>query len=124
MFCTVRPLIISLEPRAGLVVNQTDSATFVCTITGLPTPLVQWYRGTILLNGTGMGINSRVELNQTMIAGSLGQIDTVTSSLTIKDTLGEDSDTYTCVASNDLIHNDVMEEGRAEQNITLFIQGT
>ena len=115
--------IISLEPAVNLVVNQTDSATFVCTATGLPTPSVQWYRGTLLLDGTGMGINSRVALNQTMAAGSLGQVDTVTSSLTITDTLGEDSDIYSCVTTNNLLNINVTMEGRDQQNTTLFVQG-
>ena len=106
------------------MVNQADSATFVCTATGLPTPLVQWYRGDLLLNGTGMDIISRVELNNTMMDGSLGQISTVISMITITDTIGGDSDTYSCVASNALLNNDVMEDGRNQQDVTLFVQGT
>ncbi len=119
----VRPMITSLEPGDMLVVNQTNSATFVCTATGLPTPLVQWYRGDLLLNGTGMDINSRVELNNTIMYGSLGQISTVISMITITDTIGGDSDTYSCVASNALINNGVMEDGRDQQNVTLSVQG-
>ena len=119
----VRPLITSLEPGEILVVNQTNSATFVCTATGLPTPLVQWYRGDLLLNGTGMNINSRVELNDTMMDGSLGQISTLKSMITITDTIGGDSDTYSCVSSNALINNGVMENGKDQQNVTLLVQG-
>ena len=107
-----------------LVINQTDSVTFVCIATGLPTPLVQWYRGDLFLNGTGMDINSRVELNNTMMDGSLGQISTVISMITITDTIGGDSDTYSCAASNALINNGVMENGIDQQNATLFVQGT
>ncbi len=120
----VRPLITSLEPGEMLVVNQTNSATFVCTATGLPTPLVQWYRGDLLLNGTGMGIISRVEVNNTMMYEILGQISTVKSMITITDTIGSDSDIYSCVASNALINNGVMEDGRDQQDVTLFVQGT
>ncbi len=119
----VRPLITSLDPGDMLVVNQTNSATFVCTATGLPTPLVQWYRGDLLLNGTGMDINSRVELNNTMMDGTQGQISTVISIITITDTIGDDSDTYSCVASNVMINIDAMEDGRDQQNVTLFVQG-
>ena len=124
LLSAVRPLITSLEPGDMLVVNQTDSVTFVCTATGLPIPLVQWYRGDLLLNGTGGEINSRVVLNNIITYGSLGQISTVISMITITDTIGGDSDTYSCVASNALINNGLMENGRDQQNVTLFVQGT
>ncbi len=67
-----------------------------------------------------MDINSRVELNNTMMEGTLGQISTV---LTITDTIGDDSDTYSCVASNVLINIDAMEDGRDQQDVILFVKG-
>ena len=105
-----------------LIVNQTNPVTFECSATGTPTPLIQWYQGDLLLNGTGPGINSRVELTSVMIV-PLGEHGTTRSTLAISYTMGGDSENYTCIASNQLINNDKITEARDQETIELFIQG-
>ena len=105
-----------------MVVNQTNPAIFDCSATGVPTPLIQWYRLDLLLNGTGLGINLRVNLTNTVNV-SLGEVSTVVSTLSIRDTLGDDSGAYTCVASSVLSnYTDIVEE-RDEESVELFVQG-
>ena len=117
------PMIItSPGPGHRLVVNQTDSVTFECSATGIPTPLIQWYQSDLLLNGTGPGINSRVNLTTTVNI-SLGELSTAISSLTISDTMGGDSGNYTCAATNVLTNYTEMTEGRKIVIIELFVQG-
>ena len=101
------------------MVNQTNPVTFVCTATGIPAPTIQWYRGSMLLNGT----NSRITVNDTASSMPVGDVASVGSSLTIDSTLGSDSGTYRCVATNNLINIDDMEIGSDEENVTLFVQG-
>ena len=115
-------MITSLNPGQRLIVNQTDSVTFECSATGIPTPLIQWYQGDLLLNGTGPGINSRVNLITTETA-PLGELSTAISSLTISDTMGGDSGNYTCAATNVLTNYTEMSEERKVVIIELFVQG-
>ena len=115
--------MITSDPGQRLVVNQTNPATFDCSATGIPTPLIQWYQGNLLLNGTGMDINSRVDLTSTVNDGYLGEIGTVMSTLTISNTMSNDSGTYTCVATNVLTNYTQMIEETAEERIELFVQG-
>ena len=117
-FCiVVRPEMT--VPNVQFVVNQTDPVTFVCTATGIPAPTIQWYIGSMLVNGT----NSRITVNDTVFSMPVGDVASVGSSLTIDSTLGSDSGTYRCVATNNLINIDDMEIGIDEENVTLFVQG-
>ena len=113
----VCPEITSLVPGGWFVVNQTSSVTFVCAATGIPAPTIQWYRGNMLLNGT----NSRITINDTVFSMPFGDVASVGSSLSIDSTLGSDSGTYRCMATNNL--ND-MEIGIDEENVALFVQGS
>ena len=115
-------MITSPDSGQRLVVNQTDSVTFVCSATGIPTPLIQWYQGDLLLNGTGPGINSRVNLTTT-VNTSLGELSTAISSLTISDTMGGDSGNYTCTATSVLTNYTEMTEGNNIEIIELYVQG-
>ena len=118
----VPPMITMPDSGQRLVVNQTNSAIFDCSATGIPTPLIQWYRGDLLLNGTGPGINARVNvMNSASI--SLGELGTVMSTLTISDTIGNDSANYTCVATNELTNFTEILEERSDEIIELFVQG-
>ena len=123
VFCfsiIVRPEITSLAPGGRFVINQTNPVTFVCAATGIPAPTIQWYRGNLLLNGT----NSRITINDTVSSMPFGDVASVGSSLSIDSTLGSDSGTYRCVATNNLINMNDMEIGIDEENVTLFVQGS
>ena len=93
--------------------------TFVCAATGIPAPTIQWYRGNLLLSGT----DSRITINDTVSSMPFGDVAYVGSSLSIDSTLGSDSGTYRCVATNNLININDMEIGIDEENVTLFVQG-
>ena len=113
-------MITSPDPGQHLVVNQTNPATFNCSATGIPTPLIQWYQGNLLLNGTGLG--SRVDMSSTVNA-PFGEVGEVVSMLTISNTMGADSGNYTCVATNELINYTETIVGRDQESIALFVQG-
>ena len=117
----VLPTITSPDPGQKLIVNQTDSVTFECSATGIPTPLIQWYQNDLLLNGTGPGINSRVDLTSIMNAPN-GKLHISWSTLAINPIMGGDSGNYTCIASNQLIDNDEITEVRVQETIELFVQ--
>ena len=95
--------------------------TFVCSATGIPTPLIQWYQGDLLLNGTGLGINSRVNLTTTVNA--MRELGSVMSSLTISATMGGDSGTYICVATSVITNYTQTTQGRSDEIVKLFVQG-
>ena len=115
-------MITSPAPKQRLVVNQTDSVTFECSATGIPTPLIQWYRGDLLIDGTGPGINSRVNLTTTFNA-PLGGLGTAMSNLTISDTVGGDSGNYICVATNELTnYTEITQRLSDDEIIELFVQ--
>ena len=67
--------------------------------------------------------NSRITINDTVFSMPFGDVASVGSSLSIDSTLGSDSGTYRCVATNNLINMNDMEIGIDEENITLFVQG-
>ena len=116
----VCPEISSLAPGGRFAINQTNPVTFVCAATGIPAPTIQWYRGNMLLSGT----DSRITINDTVFSMPFGDVASVGSSLSIDSTLGSDSGTYRCVATNNLINIDDMEIGIDEENVTLIVQGT
>ena len=58
-----------------------------------------------------------------MTSTALGEIGTVMSTLTISNTMGSDSRTYTCTATNVLTNYTQMIEERAEESTELFVQG-
>ena len=118
----VPPMITMPDPGQRLVVNETNSAIFDCSATGIPTPLIQWYRGDLLLNETGPGVNARVNMMNSVDI-SLGELGTAVSTLTIARTIGSDSGNYTCVASNEIINNTETVEERRDVSIELFVQG-
>ena len=114
--------ITSPDPGQKLVVNQTDSVPFKCSATGIPTPLIQWYQGDLLLNGTGPGINSRVNLTTTETP-PLNNFGISASILTIRDTIGSDTGAYTCAATSVLTNYTEVAENRDEERIELVVQG-
>ena len=130
---------------AGYVVNVTDPVTFECIAIGIPPPTIQWFRGDKLLTpaesshgsggsggsgesgssgGSGEILVSTDELNsrwmlsepsQMLIPTLMGNIYQVERSVTFT-TIANDTDTYSCVASNKV-------KQTAAQIFTLLVQG-
>ena len=77
--------------------NENSSVTFECTATGIPAPIITWYRNGVIFNQEN---DSRVT-----IAATTDLLDTllyrVVETLTINTTQDSDSNTYSCRASND-----------------------
>ena len=105
-------------PPDGLVytVNETDPVTFTCSATGIPPPEITWMRNGAVLDGN---VDSRISFSdpETVPTGG-GNISSVSRSLTVSNTRDNDSDTYTCVASN---RNTVTPN--VTQNFRLFVNG-
>ena len=85
-------------------VNEGNSVTFECTATGIPAPEITWLRNGAELNSTS---DNRVVLGNASNPVDFVRMDDgevisqVTRSLTLTDTLDDDSAAnYTCVASN------------------------
>ena len=108
-------------PLDGLVytVNETDPVTFTCSATGIPPPVITWMRNGVTLD---RNVDSRISLSNpsdpepVLIPG--GNISSVSRTLTISITRDNDSDAYTCVASNG---NSMTPN--VTQNFELVVQG-
>ena len=104
------------------VVNKTLAVTFMCNATGIPPPTIQWYRDQTLLSGTmgsdfsGTDLNSRVVVDEPNVESSLGEVSTVSRSLTVINAMDGDTGTYRCVATNEAMNGIDME------NFELFVQ--
>ena len=100
-------------------VNETDPVTFNCSATGIPPPEISWMRNGVVQNES---VDSRISLGNPSdletISTAGGNIFSVSRSLTISSTRDNDSDTYTCVASNG---NAVTPN--VTQNFGLFVNG-
>ena len=108
-------------PVDGLVytVNENDPVTFTCSATGIPPPNITWMRNGLALTES---VDSHISLGnpsdpETVLTGG-GNISSVSRSLTISSTRDNDSDTYTCVASN---RNTVTPN--VTQDFELFVNG-
>ena len=108
-------------PPDGLVytVNETDPVTFTCSATGIPPPEITWMRNGVVLDGN---VDSQISLgnpsNPVPVSTPGGNISSVSRNLTISSTRDNDSDAYTCVASNE----NTMTPS-VTQNFTLVVQG-
>ena len=105
------PPLVSVEP-VNLVINQTATVIFTCTIFGIPTPSFTWSKNpdpTPLVNITGiLEISSFTEGNN------------ITTVLTIFSTARTDMGEYKCSAINDIENLIVSPES---STATLFVQG-
>ena len=127
--CAVVPEIQFLLPSPLLVVNQTDSAVFMCNATAIPAPVISWSMGEQDLSDVSSGdlptdLLSRVTITETDEQEHLtpdGIVLAVTSILTIESTRGSDSGSYRCTASNEVGPSMMPEQ--AEENTTLYVQG-
>lgn len=124
---------------AGYVVNVTDPVTFECIAIGILPPTIQWFRGDMLLTteessggsagsgdsgGSGeilVGADQLIsrlmlsEPSQILIPTLTGNIYHVQRSLTFS-TISNDTDTYSCMASNEV-------KQTVSQMFTLLVQG-
>ena len=108
-------------PLDGLVytVNETGPVTFTCSATGIPPPEISWMRNGVVLNES---VDSQISISNPSdpetVPTAGGNISSVSRSLTISRTRDNDSDTYTCVASN----GNTMTPN-VTQNFELVVQG-
>ena len=98
-------------------VNESSTATFECSSTGIPPPSILWTKNNKVLDEASdprvsMGHPSQPELFET----DDGFVFVVNRTLNLADTVGSDTDTYTCLAFNGVDPNDT-------QNFELFVQG-
>ena len=78
---------------SAYTVNENSTVTFQCTGTGVPEPVITWYRNGALITNTRFSTSSI--LQDSML------IYNVTGSLTLTNAYDTDTDTgYSCVASN------------------------
>ena len=120
------------EDSFTYTVNVTDPVTFVCRARGVPVPIITWNRGGLPLTGTVVGsggsddlmfdmedLNSRIVVDppsQSLITTPDGSVYEAERNLTIYNTMGIDTGTYTCEADNGVQPNDT-------QDFELFVQG-
>ena len=101
------------------VVNETDPVIFMCSATGIPPPEITWMRNGVLL---GENVDSRISLSNPSDPEAFpttgGNIYSVSRNLTISNTRDNDSDTYTCVASNGNVRTPSVT-----QDFELVVQG-
>ena len=118
-FPIVVPEIVFSALVGGYVVNETLAVTFMCNATGIPPPTIQWFRDQTLLSGTmgsdfsGTDLNSRVVVDES----SLGEVSSVSRSLTVMNAMDGDTGIYRCAATNEAMNGTDMEE------FELFVQG-
>ena len=116
---TVNPMIDFSSPDGGVyVVNEMFPIVFMCNATGIPTPEIQWRRGSMILdpadNSTFAG---RLELSSPSVDEPERSVSSTTRTLTVNNTMEGDAGGYSCVATNDAA------VGRDDANFQLFVQG-
>lgn len=94
-----------LEERENIVLN--------CTARGLPAPTIEWYRGTRLLTGA----EDRTTITPGATSMDADGLYIVDSTLTISPSDRDDSDTYSCVATNTVL--DTTRTDSVDFNVTV-----
>ena len=96
-------------------VNESSTAIFECSSTGIPPPSILWTRNNKVLDEAS---DSRVSPSQPeLFKTDDGFVCIVNRTLNLADTVGSDTGTYTCLAFNGVDPNDT-------QSFELFVQGT
>ena len=115
----VVPSILMPPVNFTYTVNETDPVIFMCSATGIPPPEITWMRNGVLLDEN---VDPCISLSNPSDPEAFpttgGGIYLVSRNLTISNTRHNDSDTYTCVASNG---NAVTPS--VTQNFELVVQG-
>ena len=99
-------MVTSVYPEMGQMnytVNETDTVTFECSATGIPSSTITWLRNGMELNATTdsrVTIGNPVEMDFTR-ANDGETVSMVTRTLNLINTTDGDSGMYTCMASND-----------------------
>ena len=114
------PQILTPMENITYTVNQTNTIVFECSASGIPAPIISWFRvvqnvSSPLNNGTQSLISPPQVNNTYELPGGRSTAFLVTSTLTIPATQDEDSGQYACQAVNDF--------GNETRKWELFIQG-
>ena len=100
-------------------VSETDTVTFECSATGIPSPTITWLRNGNQLNDT---TNSRVTVGDPtemdFTRDNDGEtVSMVTRTLSLINTTDGDSEMYTCMVTNDA------DPGSDTKEFELIVQG-
>ena len=93
--------------QANYTVNEENPISFECSATGIPSPMITWYRnGTLISEDT----DSRISINESIPV----QLDSsllylLNETLTINSTTDTDTDLYSCTADTDDVGRDSAE---------------
>ena len=117
-------MVFPEEDTFTYIVGVTDPVTFVCRARGIPVPIITWNRGGLPLTGTDLmfgmeDLNSRIVLEPpslSLVMTPGGNVYEAERNLTISNSMGIDTGTYTCEADNGVQPNDT-------QDFELFVQG-
>ena len=110
-------MIQTVYPEPGqtsYTVNETESVTFQCSATGIPDPVIMWFRNGVELSGARVSIEEPSSMNFTR-GGDGETVRRVTRTLQLSNTQDDDSGTYTCNATN--------SAGSDYQPFELIVQG-
>lgn len=101
--------MVSVEP-SSLILNQSDTAVFYCTIFGIPTPSFTWINGS----------NELYTIHGVLTITNVTNGYNITSTLTIHNTQRTDMGKYTCRAENGITN---LINSPMEDSVELFVQG-
>ena len=116
IFLAVEPTYLLPPENFIETVNETDSATFVCVVVGIPAPSISFYQnGTLLDQSTDWRITLTDNSEPQDFQTATGTVFLVSRNLTLDNTMDADSGTYTCVASS--------TAANVTQEFDLIVQG-
>ena len=100
---SVVPEILEVYPQPGqtsYIVNETESITFDCSATGVPEPVISWFRDGEELSGDRVMINNATSEDY-MRTSDRETVRRVNRTLVLANAIDADSGMYTCNATND-----------------------